>query len=207
MNIVVEKLSLQHLIQICADCDNKNWEGAWSEFLKRYKQLIYFFINKSCQNWQISRLNLQKNLVINDIFSEVLFILYSNIESFVNKNSKQKFISWLQIICSRSTSRYMQRIFTNMLCEDQIDEFNEYKESYFGLKSWELYENVVSILRSLFKNNRFAERDIHIFLLNVWSGFSAKQILEHPCFNELKQNSVEVILSRIRKKLKNIIAL
>ena len=202
-----ESISLKSIIEVCSNPKNPKWQNAWVNLLDRYKNLIYFFINKSCNGWQISRLNLQKSEVINDIFSDVLYVLHFNLETFKNKESEQKFISWLQIISNRSTSRYMQRILKNMLSEESIDGFNDYKDLYSDEKSWELYDNIVSMLRSQLKNNKLAERDIHIFMLTVWSGFSPKQVLEHPFFSNLKLNTVEVTVSRIRKKLKNIIPL
>ena len=199
-------LKLESILDHCANPVTKQWANAWLQLLNRYEKLIYFFINKSCNSWQISRLNLQRNAVINDIFSDVLYVLYQKIDSFENRDSEQKFISWLQIICNRAAGRYMKRILKEMLSEENIDEFQDYKESFEVTKSWELYENIVSLLRTRL-NNKFAERDIHIFMLNVWSGFKPKHISEHPCFNDLKQNNIEVIISRTKKKLKNNVQL
>jgi len=201
----LDQLSLKHIIEICSDPDHPQWQNGWLELLNRYKNLIYFFIHKSCNGWQISRLNLQKNEVISDVFSDVLYLLYFKIASFKNRESEKKFISWLQIISNRSTSRYMQRVFKNLVSDQDINHFIEYKDLYAGTKSWELYENIVSMLRTQLKSNKLVERDIHIFMLTVWSGFSPKQVLEHPCFADLKLNTIEVTISRIRKKIKNII--
>ena len=65
-------LSLKDLIDICSNPEHDQWQNAWLKLLDRYKNLIYFFISKSCTTWQISRLDLQKNDAVNDIFSEVL---------------------------------------------------------------------------------------------------------------------------------------
>lgn len=195
-------LSLKKILDLCADPVSKEWENAWVQLLSRYKKLIYHFINKSCNSWQIARLNLQRSAVIDDIFSDVIYLLYDKIETFKNRNSEQKFISWLQIICSRATSRYMKRIIKQLLTEDNIEEFQDYKDSFGTLKSWELYEDIVSLLRTQLKN-RFAERDIHIFMLNIWAGFQPKHISEHPCFTDLKLNNIEVIISRTKKNIKN----
>jgi DNA-directed RNA polymerase specialized sigma24 family protein len=199
-----EDLSLTQILDICSNPDDPQWQNAWIQLLKRYKNLIYFFINKSCNGWQISRLNFQKNEVINDIFSEVLYLLHYNLDTFRNKESEKKFLSWLQIICNRSTSRYMQRILKDMLSEDNIEMFSNYRDLHSAEKSWELYENIVTMLREQLKNNKQSERDIHIFMLSAWSGFTPKQVSEHPLFSELKLNTIEVTISRIRKKLKNI---
>ena len=199
-------LTLKNILDTCANPVTKQWENAWKQLLNRYEKLIYFFISKSCNTWQIARLNLQRNAVINDIFSDVIYLLYDKLDSFENRDSEQKFISWLQIICTRATSRQMRKILKDMLSEENIEEFQDYKDSFGTLKSWELYEDIVSMLRSHLKN-RFAERDIHIFMLNVWSGFQPKHISEHPCFTDLKLNNIEVIISRTKKKLKNNIPL
>jgi len=200
-------MQLEKLIEVCSDASNPHWQSAWLQLMSKYKKLIYFFINKSCNSWQISRLNLQKPDVINDIFSEVLQTLQAKLKSFKNRKSEQKFISWLQIICNRSTSRYMQRVLKDMLNDESVDRFSDFRDSHAGIKSWELYENIVTMLREQLKNNKHVERDIHIFMLTAWAGFSAKQVLQHPVFANLKVNTVEVTISRIRKKIKNIMPL
>jgi hypothetical protein len=201
----LDHLLLKELIEICSNPEHPKWQNGWHELLNRYKNLIYYFIHKNCNGWQIARLNLQKSDVIRDVFSDVLYLLHFNLAAFKNRESENKFISWLQIISNRSTSRYMQRIFKNLVNDQDINEFIEYKDLYSGTKSWELYENIVSMLRSQLKSNKLVERDIHIFMLTVWSGFTPKQVLNHPCFSDLKLNTIEVTISRIRKKLKNII--
>ena len=54
------------------------------EFFKRYKRLIFYFIERSCNQWNLARLQLQKRDVMDDVLSEVLLSLYKDLASFKN---------------------------------------------------------------------------------------------------------------------------
>ncbi len=200
----IENLSLKQIIENCVSPNKSYWEKAWSEFLDRYKQLLYYFIKRSCESWNSHRLNIQQNDIINDVFSEVIVIIYKNLNSFENRDSEQKFISWLQVICNRSTTAFIQRKLKNILNEDEITEFDSFKKSHSGTKLWELYENIVTLLRSQMKGNKNMERDINVFMLKVWAGFSSKQIMDNPYHSNLNENSINVIINRVRNNINQI---
>jgi len=200
--VQTNNLSLEKIIAICLNSENRHWENAWEEFLNRYKQLIFFFINRSCKSWHLNRLKIQLDDVVNDIFSEVIILVYRKLTTFENKDSEIKFISWLQVICNRSTTAHLQRKLKNLFHDDEYDEFVHFKVSHSEYQQWELYENIVSELRDTLKKNKTSEKYIHIFLLKIWSGFSTRQILTHPCYKELTENGINVIINRIRAKIK-----
>ena len=202
MNIVnVEDYSLKQIIYDCTNPSNRQWEKAWIEFLNRYKQLLYYFIKRSCESWNSQRLNIQLSDVVNDIFSEVILLIFKNLNSFENRDSEKKFISWLQIICNRSTTAFIQRKLKNILNEEEITEFESFKKIQLGTKRWELYENLISVLRNHLIRNKNRERDINIFMLKIWSGFSTKQIIKHPYYSILNENNINVIINRVRQNL------
>lgn len=194
-----ENLSLKQIIENCANPKNVLWQEAWTEFLVRYKQLLYYFIKRSCESWNSQRLNIQLKESVNDIFSEVIVIIFKNIHSFENRDSDQKFISWLQVICNRSTTAFIQRKLKNILNEDEFSEFSGFRKSHSVTKLWELYETIISMLRNNLRGNKNMERDINIFMLRVWGGFSTKQIMEHPYYQNLNESSINVIIARVRK--------
>lgn len=196
-----ENFPLEIIIENCVNPSNSNWERSWVEFLDRYKQLLYYFIKRCCESWNSQRLNIQFKDVINDIFSEVVITIYKNLNSYNNRDSETKFISWLQIICSRSTTAFIKRKLKNVLNEEELTEFESFKNNQTNTKLWELYENIISLLKSQLSANKNMERDINIFMLKVWSGFSTKQILEHPHYLKLNESHINVIVNRVRQNL------
>ena len=197
------QLTLSEFIQTCCDSNDKNWHSAWDEFLKRYKNLIYFFILNSCKEWHIKYLKEQINALADDIFSEVISQLLLNLKQFKNRESELMFKSWLQVTCNHMTMRHINILLKNILSKDDDSFFEQYIIQHHSIRQQELYENVVRTLRLHHNKSKFIERDIHIFLLKNWSGFPVKQILKHPFFNNLTPNSIDVIINRMKKNLKN----
>jgi len=198
---MLRSLSLKELILCCTNPSDKNWEKAWYEFFRRYKDRLYFYSKGCCTRWQIPRLNIQIDDVIEDIVCEATVQIYKNLRQFKNTEQEQKFFAWLQIICERSTSRVIQKMFNKSLLNLDISDIQEFKSSFDQESLWEIFEKTVEYLRDLLKQHINTERDIHIFLLHTWCGFRPKQITVHPCFNTFSTNSIEVIISRIRKKI------
>jgi hypothetical protein len=197
----VNLITLEQLINQCTTFEGSKRELAWREFFKRYKKLIFYFIERSCNQWSLLRLKLQKRDVMDDVLSEVLFALNRDLANFKNRDSEKKFIAWLQVVCNRTTGIYLKRVFKNNISEIDIQEVPQMKKGHDDVVLWELYESVVETLREkLPPGMKYMERDINIFLLNVWFGFPPKLIVGHPCYNKLSVNSVEVIINRVKKK-------
>ncbi len=195
-------ISLERLIINCTTLAGQEHDSAWREFFKRYKQLIFFFVERSCNQWDLARLKLQKRDVVDDILSEVLASLIKDLKNFKNLDSEKKFYAWLQVICNRTTSSYLKRNFKKCFSELDIMDIPQLKKGHSDIVQWELYEFIVETLREeLPRGMKNMERDINIFLLNIWFGFSPKSIIEHPCYNQMSLNSVELIISRIKKNI------
>jgi len=195
-------ITLKQLINQCTCHQGSERESAWREFFKRYKKLIFFFIEQSCNQWNLSRLQLQKRDVIDDVLSEVLLSLNKDLANFNNRDSERKFLSWLQVICNRTTGIYLRRVFKNNISEVDILDIPQLKKGHDDIILWELHEYIVETLRDeLPRGMKNVERDINIFLLNVWFGFPPNLIVDHPCYSRMSVNSVEVIINRVKKNI------
>lgn len=199
--MLIKSLPLKELIEICVNPADPQWHKAWDFFLNRYKPSMYFFVRRSCQSWQLERLKVQLKDVVNDIYSEVIIIIYKKLETFNNRDSEVKLLAWLQVICNRTTAAHLQRKLKNIFHDETLDDFAYYKVTDSDMHKWELYENLISELRIVLGKKKNTEWYIHIFMLRIWAGFSARQLLRHPCYRRLSENSINVIINRLREKL------
>jgi hypothetical protein len=202
-----DQLSLAELIEICADRSNCDWRKGWNEFLVRYKYLLYYFIIHECKTWRIRRIETQIKDVTDDIFSEVLNLLLMGLDTFNSRDSKAAFISWLQVICMRATKSHLTNLLGTLISREDLRLFRQYKVQHTEMKQLELYEHMIHTLRLTHNKSDYTERDIHVFLLKTWSGFPVKHILKHPALHGLTENVLDVIISRMRKNIKNSFSL
>jgi DNA-directed RNA polymerase specialized sigma24 family protein len=147
------------------------------------------------------RLKLQFNDVVNDIYSDVIITIYKKLESFRNTDSELKLMAWMQVICSRSATAYMNRKMKNLLYDDSFEEITNLQLRESQNEQWELYEYFISKLRNALKSKKSAEVYIHLFMLKIWNGLSNSQIAAHPCFNSFSDNRINVIINRVREKI------
>jgi hypothetical protein len=200
--MLTNSMPLEKLLEQCTTSSGKERHKAWREFFSRYKHFLFYFIDRSCAQWNLPRLNLQEREAKNDILSEVLFTLNKDLSSFKNRDCEQAFIAWLQVVCNRTTGIYLKRVFKKNISATDIAELPEIKEGHDELILWELYESIIEALRkNVSPEKRKTERDINILLLNIWSGFSPKSIAEHPCYSGLNIASIESIIKRMKKKI------
>ncbi len=195
-------MTLQELITNCTTQQGSKRELAWREFFRRYKNKIFYFIERSCNQWNLSRLQLQRRDVLDDVLSEVLFSLTQKLVNFKNLDSEKKFVSWLQVICNRTTGNYLKRVFKNTISEVDVLDIPIIKKGHEDIILWELQEFIVGELRQeLPKGTENIERDINIFLLNVWFGFPPKLIAGHPCYRLMSINAIEKVISKVKKNI------
>ena len=195
--------SLKDLTKICSDPKSPYREEAWREFLKIYKIFIYQNVTRYCCNWRIPRLRRQLSDVVNDIVSEIYIILCSTMSSYREVTDEKKFRFWLATICSRTVSRYIQREFSHVMANPDIEEFQDFLFELHRDNRWELYEAIVERLRnSKTGKKRNVERDINIFLLYVWADLNNDMILSHPCYRQLGHRVLDNVVNRMRSLLK-----
>ena len=197
---------LKKLLDVCKNKHNSSYETGWREFISRYRRPLYGHVLYSCRAWRVARLNRQLSATVDDIMAEVFQLLMQSIGGFRAVDKPQMFHSWLAIIAYRTTGRYMQRFYMREMIDGDIHELPEIKSQWDPLYRQTLYEYVVDILRSAkasLKGNR--ERDIHLFMLSVWSDFSLKMLQRHPAFPELDSPyAAKSAIKRIRQELKRI---
>ena len=196
------KWSLDRLVSCCSDRNNKDYEQAWRELIKRYKTFIYQIVTHRCIGWRVSRLRRQLSDTVNDVVSEVFVILTRSLSQYKEVEDEKKFRLWLATICNRSAGRFIKReFFTDMADEDMEDFRNYIKEIEFESR-WELYESVVIQLRetdSTKKKN--LERDINLFQFYIWSDLSQPIILTHPCYETVGHRVIDNVVNRLRKQI------
>ncbi len=198
--------NFQQFLDDCSNPGSANYEQAWRQFIERYKLFIYNQAAKHCRKWNVPRLNTQYSETVNDIFSEVILTLCENgcraLKNFRARDNEKMFLSWLATICSRATGRFIQRHFSMVLADAEIDNFIDYIIDLDFDTRWELFETIVEILRDTSSSKkRHLERDINIFLLYVWADFSAPMIKIHPCLQEIGPRVVDVVVNRFRQQL------
>lgn len=198
----LKKESLKPLLELCISGSENEKTHAWNELLHRYERLLIYFIDRRVSSWNMPRLGLQKEEIVEDVFSEVLVILYNKLATFKNREQEYKFKSWLEVICRNATGRYISKTFSTAEESYVPEVHNDKEECCPDGNNWELYERTQSLLQRALVKGKNIERDKHIFLLNVWAGFPARQITAHPLYTTLSLNQVEVIISRIKKKIK-----
>lgn len=196
-------LSLKELLLYCSDASPGKREAGWREFIRRYKQPIYYHVTRRCRSWNVSRLKRQLSETVNDIISEVYSILFKSLQEFREVDDERKFQFWLITICNRAAGRYLQRQYLSFMADPDVDDYTDF---IGGLKfdtRWELYETYVSKIRQMASSKkRNIERDINIFFFYTWADLSQSMILNHPCFHDLGHRVLDNVVNRIRTSLK-----
>ncbi len=197
---------LKTLLSYCQARQDENYERAWREFIRRFREPLYGHVYYSCRAWRVSRLNRQLSESVDDIMAEVLVILMRSIKNFRAVDQPAMFQSWLAVIAYRATGRYVKRYFSQQILNDEVRELPELKTHIDPHYRRQLYEYIVDHLRAAIgKPTANSERDIHIFMLTAWWDFSEKMLKRHPAFPELKSPyAVKSILKRMREKLRKL---
>lgn len=196
-------MQFPELLKHCTDPKSPQRENAWLEFLKRYKIPIYNFIKRRCYSWNVSRLDRQFSDVVDDIVSEVFLILYNSLGTYREVDNEKKFVIWLSTICNRASSHHLQKNFIQVMTDFNIDEFTELVGGLSFDNRWELYESTISRMRRLHGSKKQnLERDMNIFLMYIWSDFSDKMVLAHPCYNQIGGRVIDNVINRMRKLLR-----
>lgn len=205
------RLTLQEILRYCPDRSSPYREYAWRQFNQRYGKFIHASVRKSCRAWHAHRLHMQLAEVVADIVGQVFYELCKEegkaLRGFKGGDNEQIFLGWLATICHRVSHRYLiGRWLQGRNMEDHENaaaaplRFEELDRDLV----WEIYEQVVSTLRNSGKRQtEIRERNIHIFVLFIFGGFSQEMIRALRCFQGLGARVVEVEVNRIREELRN----
>ena len=202
--------TLAEILDACSDPASPHFEYAWREFLKRYKMLIYNNVIKRCKDWNVPRLRLQFNEVVDDVFGEVLIILCKNnyhaLRSFKARDNERAFVYYLITTTHRAVGRYVQKHYLDSLVECEFEDVSSFSEhiKYLNLDTrWQLYETIVQQLRDAAKRSRAnLERDIHIFHLYIFSDFDHHMITSLPCLKTIGHRVIDNVVNRVRSIIK-----
>lgn len=199
----MNELPLEKLLQYCSDRSNKMWQSAWKEFHRRYNDFIYRAVVKRCRSWKAARLKDQFSESVNDIVGDVYKILITKLHTFKDSRNKKVFEIWLTQICNRSASYFLRRKFVNVLVAEPAATFMHYVKGVNPFNKLEFYEDLISFLRERkTSRQRLLERDLHIFFLYVWADLPKEIVLRHPCFSDVGERVVYVVVDRLRSTLK-----
>jgi hypothetical protein len=196
------KWSLNRLLVCCSDRNNKDYEQAWYEFIKKYKTFIYQVITYRCIRWRVSRLRRQLSDTVNDVVSEVFAILTRSLAQYKEVEDERKFRLWLATICNRTSGRFIKREFFNEIADADLENVHNYIGKIEFEPRWELYESVVILLRETNSAKKInLERDINLFQLYIWSDLSQPIILSHPCYVNLGHRVIDNVVNRLREQI------
>ena len=207
MDKIVTPLTLRQLLLYCSNRSSPHWESGWREFIRRYKMTIYKNVAGYCSSWHLPRLKFQFSEVVDDIVVDVHYYLcrddFKALKSFREYENEKRFLAWLASICNCRSSHHLQSFFTKALSEDKIDDLRDSIAALDSDMRQELYEAVVTSLRlSAGKKKPYLERDIHIFMLGLYSELSPTKIPSLPTIPRLSTKSVYSIIERLRHSLK-----
>lgn len=204
------RLTLQELLRYCPDPSSPYREYAWCQFNRRYGKFIHACVRKRCRGWSAPRLQMQFNEIVADIVGRVFFELCRNdgkaLRSFRGGDNERMFLAWLAAICHRVSHRYLTGKWLkgeNVEEEENPEIAPLHIEELDRDMAWELYEQVVSKLRDSSKRQTvIRERNINIFALFTFAGFSEEMIRMLWCFKGLGERVVQVEVHRIRGELR-----
>jgi hypothetical protein len=205
-----DALTLRQLLEHCSYPDSPYWEFAWVKFINRFRKFIEDKVNYRCSCWNVPRLQRQYSEIVNDIVAEILHNLCKNdcraLRNFRARDNERTFLSWLGTICYHTCDTIISKEFNRSTMENDIQDVFECI-GVDGVEldtSWELYQDVVQVLRSAAgKNMKKRERDIRIFTLYFWDGFSLDMFRKHPSFKNLGPRVIDNVVYRLRNALRN----
>ncbi len=198
------QFSFRKMMECCTERNSGCWDSGWGEFYRRYNDLIYRFVAKRCYNWKSERLKRQLWDVVDDAVAEVYKILINKLGNYNDFDNEQNFPAWLATICNRAASSVIQQFLKELFIDGELDDLQHYIRAFEMDAQFELYEQLVSELRSFQKGHKpNIERDINIFYLYAWADLPGPAVLLHPCLQDIeKEHLIEVVVSRMRNSLK-----
>ncbi len=202
--------------ELIAKCCRKSaeWEDFWREFQNRFGKTILLYIYREFQ--KVSRQNISGELheIVKDLRQDVYIKLLKNdaqalkdfngknegsflaylhvitrnlIKNYINTNSYKKLISMSEI---KSTHKQSEDLQFQPVSTDTVDEI---ERSVFE-------DFILEKIRTSYQSKR-VERDILLFRLFYFKGFTSKEIAGDANFN-LTASGVETTVNRILQRLK-----
>ncbi len=176
---------LRDLLDRCCDTTRpERLQLAWREFYVRYNELISLSVRNTCGRYNFNRMNLQTSEVVKDMALEVYQLLcannYRNLQNYRNRDDETAFKAWLRRVSAHRTSYLVRKFFSRTSNDQEVEVLTQHIGTLDPDTCWELFEGVVDICRANSTRDHL-ERDLCIFLLWVFEGFSEDMIRVHPC--------------------------
>ncbi|NIV95797.1 hypothetical protein GWN42_24135 [candidate division KSB1 bacterium] len=174
--------------------------------MKRYKNYMYKVILNRCVRFKHPRVKQQLSETVNDIFMEVIAKLTNDackiLKDIRKRDSENAFLAWLGVICNRTAYTQLKKITVEPIFNDDLEDFKNFISQPEPIIRCQLYEDFVKVLRSCDVSKHDPERDIHVFKLYIWAGFSKEMIQAIPCFSMLGDRVVDNVIHRMRDYLR-----
>ncbi len=215
----LQQLSDNELITKCTQ-KSADWQNVWCEFQNRFGETLLFYILKEFHKISGQKLSPEHHEIIKDLRQDLYIKLLKNdaealrkfhgenetsffaylhviaknlVKNHVNTNSYKKFISMSEIK-PRGDPEGTETLPFQPVSLDTVDEIEK-----------SIFENfIIETIKTFYQSRNF-ERDILLFKLFYFSGFTAKEIEKNTNFN-LSASGIETIVNRIiqclRKSLK-----
>ncbi len=183
-------------LDILVDRGHKQHEAAWREFDNRYSQKILRKLNSMLQDEKLARECYAR------VFERLLDHDFKAIRDFRERGSEGAFVVYLIRISWNIALNELKRQI-GLDIEEINPEIDEKPENNIERK---VHRWLVLVLRSILsitkKEAHTTERDIFMFSLRTVYGFHSKEIASVPIL-DVTDHAVDIVKSRITKKLKN----
>ena len=200
-----EPFPLKKVIKGCTDRTSPQWEWAWRYLFSYYKNYLYTVILKTCDMFPQNS-STEKDQIVKDIFAELGLTLCKDegrvLRSFRATESADAFRYYLAIITKRVARDFLIKQITESFTDKQMQKLENrgIDDSIF----WELHEAIVEQIRKTRKkNDQNLERNILLYTLYHFEGFTSDMIAKQPLFKGIGDRVVDNVLHRIKIKLTN----
>jgi len=209
-------MSFEELFAHLINPSSPRHQFAWREFMRRYEKILENTIAWRCYNWNSKALKKQISDVIDTVKSAVLLILCKDdfrvLKNFRHKDNERRFIAYLRMIATHDTGRHLKKNFPRELIPEEELSGGENEDNLLdtlrGMDEqarWEIYEHVVAHFYEGSKKSRGnLDRDIQMFWLYLWAELDNQMIVSIPCLRGMDAHNVDVVVSRMKKILRDI---
>lgn len=208
-----QNLSDKDLIARCC-LKSADWENCWREFQSRFDKTILFYVYQEFQKISGQTMSTEFHEIVKDLRQDVYIKLLKNdsqaLRNFNGKN-QSSFLAYLHVITKNLIKNYVNtNSYKKLISMSKIKPAHEQSEDLqFQPVSM---DTVNEIEKSDFQNfilekiepcyrSKNLERDILLFKLFYFKGFTAKEIASNSNFN-LTASGVETTVNRIVQRLK-----
>lgn len=200
-------LTLPEMLRYCRDASSPFREIAWRAFNQNYGKFINACVAKRCRAWNVARLKLQFHEIVDDIVGKIFYELCKEdgkvLRGFKNVNDEKKFHCWLAIICQRVANRFLKQKWLEFREAESAEAASREDDNMDRDVRWELYDAAVRSMRNAAKRpTDLRERNINLFLLSTFGGFSEAAIRRLSCYKGMGERVVQVEVYRLRTALR-----